>query len=357
MSNVHSFTSKDAIREEACLWVSRIDRGLTPEEKSEIRQWASISSTHAIELKLAAEFWDETSVLQELSSLFPIQFTENDDKNNYWVPAFAVACSAVFIALILTFLPIKTDNQELVENKKSHSQNTYATSVGENRSFRLPDGSVAHLNTDSELSIDYTPEVRRLSLLRGEVHFDVSHDATRPFSVEADTLSVTAIGTAFNIELGKGDIQLLVTDGKVLVTEQHVELSGNDVALLRSDTNEADNLIMSSGEKALLTVNNVKKADIQTERMTLADVQKELAWQQGMLVFQGEPLATVLQEIKRYNDINFDLSDESLGNIQVAGYFKAGDIEGLISTLESNFAIQHVRTEPKRITLSSIAEL
>jgi transmembrane sensor len=357
MSKVHSFTSKDAIREEACLWVSRIDRNLTIEEKAELRQWVSISSTHAIELKLAAEFWDETSVLQELSSLFPLQFSDNEPKNSYWTPVLAVACSAVFIALVLTFVPLTTTDQELVKTDIEQSQYLFVTSIGENRSFRLPDGSVAHLNTDSKLSIDYTTTARRLNLLKGEAHFDVTHDADRPFSVEADTLNVTAIGTAFNIALGGDDIELLVTDGKVLVTEQNVDLSRDDVELLKTPSNNTAHLIMSSGEKASLTSHQVKTVTFEAEKMSLADVQKELAWQQGMLVFQGERLIDVLEEIKRYNNINFDLSDQSLSDIQVAGYFKAGDIDGLINTLESNFNIQYERIEPNRIKLSSLVEL
>ncbi|TDF34877.1 DUF4974 domain-containing protein [Alteromonadaceae bacterium M269] len=353
MSNVHSFQSKDAIREEACLWISRIDRGLSIEEKAEIRKWASTSSAHALELKLAAEFWDETSVLQELSSLFPLQFTESEPKDNYLPPALAIACSVVLIAFVFTFLPFKGSEKQFDEDKKVSSHYVYATSMGENRSFRLPDGSAAHLNTDSELSIDYKPDSRSLQLLRGEVHFDVAHDAKRPFSVEAGALSVTAIGTAFNIELGAEDIELLVTDGRVLVTEQNIEITSTDVESLKAQPINNDNLIISSGEKANLTASRVKSADVETEKVTLAEVQKELAWQQGMLVFQGEQLSVVLEEVRRYNDINFDLADKTLGQIQVAGYFKAGDIEGLINTLESNFDIQHERTEPKRIKLSS----
>lgn len=356
MGKVHSFASKDAIREEACLWVSRIDRGLTHDEKAQLRLWASTSTTHANELKLAAEFWDETSVLQELSSLFPLQSADTETKNT-WPLAMAVACSTVFIALILTFRPAPTQDVETTAVNQSKAPTYYTTNIGENRSFTLPDGSVAHLNTDSKVSIDFTAKARRLNLLKGEAHFDVAHDASRPFSVEADTLNITAIGTAFNIALGGEDVELLVTDGKVLITEQDVVLSSSDIELLKKPATGNERLIMSSGEKASLSINSVKHIEFEKEDISLAEVQKELAWQQGMLVFQGEHLADVLEEIKRYNDISFELSDQSLSNLQVAGYFKAGDIEGLISTLESNFNIQHERTEPKRIRLFSVASL
>ena len=213
MSNVHPFESKDMIQEQACLWVSKIDRGLSPQEHEALRQWVSTSAIHATELKLAAEFWDETSVLQELSSLFPLQSNERERYKSYWFPAIAVACSVFFVALVLSYLPSTNNEETLSTVSLANDNRTFITAVGENESHRLPDGSVVHMNTNSEILIEYTSSIRRLSLLKGEAHFEVAHDTDRPFSVQADEINVTAIGTAFNIELGQpGDIELLVTD-------------------------------------------------------------------------------------------------------------------------------------------------
>lgn len=358
MSNIHAFESKDVIQEQACLWVSKIDRGLSAQEHEELRHWVATSATHATELKLAAAFWDETSVLQELSSLFPLQSHEKESQKSSWVPLLAVACSAMLVALVLSFILPMAHHDDTYPAINSSGSQTFITAIGQNESHRLPDGSVVNMNTNSELLIEYTPSVRRLTLLKGEAHFEVAHDVSRPFSVQADDINVTAIGTAFNIELGQpGDIELLVTDGRVLITDQETTIDQADLSSLRQDSTATDNLVVSSGEKAHLTTSNIKSSAVETEKVTLAQVQKELAWQQGMLVFQGESLLAVLEEVKRYNDIDFDVDDNAIGHIKVAGYFKAGDINGLVSTLEHNFDIKHELVTPRLIKLSSTASL
>ena len=73
MSNVSKFTSKDDIHEEACLWVSRIDRGLTSEETDTLRDWLNASQSHRRILFDVARVWDDLSVLNELKGMFPLR--------------------------------------------------------------------------------------------------------------------------------------------------------------------------------------------------------------------------------------------------------------------------------------------
>jgi transmembrane sensor len=82
-------------------------------------------------------------------------------------------------------------------------------------------------------------------------------------------------------------------------------------------------------------------------------VQSDLAWQQGMLVFHGEPLSEALKEISRYTSINFTLADDQVKQRRVAGYFKAGDIQGLLFALKNNFNITYSKRDDQTIVLSS----
>ena len=72
--------------------------------------------------------------------------------------------------------------------------------VGEQKNITLADGSKLHLNTDSIVTVDFTENARNIVLLRGEAHFDVAHDTSRPFTVTAGNNTVTAVGTAFNMQ-------------------------------------------------------------------------------------------------------------------------------------------------------------
>ena len=75
----------------------------------------------------------------------------------------------------------------------------YSTGPGGQRTVALPDGSVAILNTDSAIDVDYGRERRMVKLLYGEAHFEVAKDAQRPFQVLAVGGRTTAVGTAFAV--------------------------------------------------------------------------------------------------------------------------------------------------------------
>jgi transmembrane sensor len=75
----------------------------------------------------------------------------------------------------------------------------YATKVGEQRQVRLADGSLAALNTDSQLDVAYSTGRRDLTLRQGEAWFQVAHNAARPFEVHVGPVHVRATGTAFSV--------------------------------------------------------------------------------------------------------------------------------------------------------------
>ena len=88
------------------------------------------------------------------------------------------------------------------------------------------------------------------------------------------------------------------------------------------------------------------------QKISLDQVQRDLAWQQGMLIFDGEPLAKALKEVSRYTNTTFEISDVKIADLKVAGYFKAGDIDGLLQSLNFNFHINHQKTSENTIKLS-----
>jgi transmembrane sensor len=52
--------------------------------------------------------------------------------------------------------------------------------------------------------------------------------------------------------------------------------------------------------------------------------------------------------------MRFSISDESLRKRRVAGYFKVGDIDGLLSALKSSFSIEHERITENSIQLTAV---
>ena len=77
----------------------------------------------------------------------------------------------------------------------------YFMEAGQKLKIFLPDGSIAWLNSSSELSYqkEFSESMRNI-FLSGEAYFEVIKDSSRPFVVHSGPLAITATGTSFNID-------------------------------------------------------------------------------------------------------------------------------------------------------------
>lgn len=63
------------------------------------------------------------------------------------------------------------------------------------------------------------------------------------------------------------------------------------------------------------------------------------AWPQGKLVFDGTPLATVVERMNRYGSTPLVVADPDIADLAVSGTFRAGDAHELLSALELGWSI------------------
>jgi len=73
-----------------------------------------------------------------------------------------------------------------------------------------------------------------------------------------------------------------------------------------------------------------------------------------MLLFRGESLGYVIDELSRYSTTRFVFADDDIRTIQVGGYFNAKDIDVLLFTLEHNFSIDVTRTSEDVVLLTRL---
>lgn len=89
------------------------------------------------------------------------------------------------------------------------------TGRGEQRSFRLGDGSTVRLSGATAVDVRLEARARHAVLRRGEAYFDIVHDEARPFAVAAATSTTRVLGTAFDVDLTSGGVKLAVYRGRV----------------------------------------------------------------------------------------------------------------------------------------------
>lgn len=190
----------------------------------------------------------------------------------------------------------------------SNNAERIRTKVGEVRRLPLADGSVATVNTDSRLAVLVEPDKRLVQLDAGEAWFQVAHDTTRPFIVEAGDVRVRAVGTAFSVRKHDKGADVLVTEGAV-----ETWVVGR----------EQDRARIAAGAKTVVETKKTQIAVVQAPD----DVDRALAWRNGELALNGETLGYAVAEINRYNKIQLSVDDPKLAAAPLVGYFRTNEPE------------------------------
>lgn len=216
----------------------------------------------------------------------------------------------------------------------------YSTPLGGVAAVPMADGSRITLNTASEVRVDLTQSERRVELKHGEAFFEVAKDPSRPFVVEAGSKRVIAVGTKFSVRRDGGDVQVVVTEG--------------EVRLESVEAPRADDLELASTRVESLTPGKVARANAEgllVERKQLEDLQEQLAWRAGYLVFHETALADAVAEFNRYNAEKIVIDDPSVAAYRVSGKFRSTSFESFVRLLETAFPIE-ARYQNAEIRLS-----
>ncbi|GAA6206278.1 MULTISPECIES: FecR domain-containing protein [Thalassotalea] len=330
------------IKQQARTWVRCLNRGLTDSEKPQLIAWLNQNPLHHQALYKATSVFDNIKELNELNGVFPLE--KNDRLSGLSAKSLFLIMLLLSLMAILLGQSISTISVFPAENQMMN----YQTRIGEQHEFLLPDGSKVTLNTHSKITVNYNKNHRNIHLLYGEALFDVAKDKTRPFTVNTGNKSFTALGTVFNIQKNNElDMELYVSEGQVLVSNQ---LPSKKLAsLIETERAKHDSsMIITDGEKTVIE----NKQQQATFSLSQAQAEQELSWQQGMLIFSGETLKEALSEVSRYNKIQFEIANDDVSKIKIAGYFKAGDINGLLESLANNFNIKYKFNATNSIQLS-----
>ena len=215
------------------------------------------------------------------------------------------------------------------------------TAIGERATVALPDGSSMELNTHSAVTVRYTANERTVRLTRGEAHFIVASNARRPFSVHAGDRVVTAVGTAFTVQLKPDAIEVTVAEGKISLGAAHAK-HRERVPDLLDRTGPA----LEAGQSAVLQDGREAVATLPP-----AELERRLAWRQGMLAFAGEPLSHVLQELERYTDVAIEVTDPTLRTLPVAGRLRIDDVESMLEALQLMADVRVERLDDRHVRL------
>lgn len=238
------------------------------------------------------------------------------------VSSFATANMKYAVAAAIAFITVGLWYFQLDDSKRH-----YRTNVGEQFVTTLDDGSVIHLNTATNVSVDYGDTVRRIKLHDGEAFFDVEKDPKgRPFIVEAGNRAVRVVGTQFNVKISEEGTDIDVLEGTIELIESPGETATVMATITQGDAIRVDQQGSPTSPKP-------------------AQTQDVIAWQAGRIDFFADPLESVVSEFNRYSRKRIIIADDVLNNIPVSGSFRINEAPAFIDALEAGFDIVVLREE------------
>lgn len=292
-------TQEKQIELEAADWLVRlddVDRAADAQEQAEWIAWLQRSPRHVqayFDIANVSQSVDEVpqegrqrirEMLREYSAAqAPI---ETQSAKRHWLVAAAVAvCS---IAAVLWFAVDRPN---------------YRTGVGEQISYRLPDGSSMVLNTRSQAQVAMN-ERERIVKLDGEGLFTVARDAQRPFLVQTRNAVTRAIGTQFNVySQADGSTRVSCIEGVVQVAPTSPQNAAKPAAIM------------------LLAGQQVVVRDAVIKKESAPKISAATAWRKKTLVFEDAPLQEVAAQFNRYNVVQFSIAPEVGDERRLSGTF------------------------------------
>lgn len=301
--------------------VARRDRKAWSDKDEEALQaWLSESMAHRIAFWRLESVWDRAD---RLNALRPLAQPGK--------PAVPVvqrkATLFIAAAAAIGVIAIGTSTNLWLSQP---SATTYATPVGGRQTVPLEDGSSIELNTNTVLRMKFTNDRRVVELVRGEALFDVKHDSSRPFVVLAANHRVVDLGTKFLVREDGASL-------KVALIEGSARLEAMDVA---------KSAVLLPGDEALATARGLS-----VTRKSSNEMERELGWQRGVLVFQRTTLVEVANEYNRYNHRKIVIGDAKAGARVITATLPTHDVEGF-ARMARNFLGLSVSERGTEIVIS-----
>jgi transmembrane sensor len=196
----------------------------------------------------------------------------------------AAALIILITGVAVSYYFIGRDNRSLV---------TVTNPSGKIQMVILPDSSRIWLNALSTLSYNKSFNTSRDLQLDGEAFFQVTHDPSHPFTIDAGGVKTIVLGTSFNIKAYRSDknTKVSVITGKVKV---------------------------ASGSRQLAVLNPSQELRFDrtngTSNVSISDTSNVIAWQKGELRFSGQPLSEIAATLERWYGMRITFSNPGMAN-------------------------------------------
>ena len=343
------FPLNDAIESAAAEWLVRHDRGLTPAQQDEFLSWLTASAAHRASFERHRRLWGDFNALAqwrpEHGTVPNPDLLARHRRPSPWRWAAPALLAAAAVALLLVW-------------SSANRAPNHATLAFEATTYRqetLSDGSVLDLNRGAHVVVQFTAAERRVLLVQGEAQFAVAKNPARPFVVRAGGVEVRAVGTAFNVKLAGPNLEVLVTEGTVHVSQQTVVVTPTSMAAgaaAGSAPSAAPVVLaaLTAGQRTVIPVATVIAPPVVVPA-SVPEIARLLYWQPRLLDFESTPLAEVVETFNRRNPQRLVIGDEELRALTIVASIRSDNVESFVRLLEGTMGVRADRSSTGEIVL------
>lgn len=254
--------------------------------------WSHDTSEHSESIP-----FDKQKLFQEISK----KIDSNSSLTTRWhqKTAFRIAASfAAVIALSVSVFFLIRQNGKFTDKEML----SYSSGESISNEIVLSDGSKILLNKRTTLRYPkiFNRKERRVEL-SGEAFFQVYHNPNQPFIVVANGVEVEVLGTEFNVMAYPADDMVTATliSGKV------------KVKYIDPNSKQEQSVVLAPSHSATF-IPSQNRFEI-----SKVDVEAVTSWERGELVFNDEPLESIVSKLTRWYDVEFILSNDLKGKYRL----------------------------------------
>ncbi|MDN3669325.1 DUF4974 domain-containing protein [Echinicola jeungdonensis] len=201
---------------------------------------------------------------------------------------------------------------------------------GQKSKVSLPDGTLVHLNYESELRFpeQFSGSIREVELI-GEGFFEVEHDEDRPFIVKTGDLKTEVLGTTFNVNAIPHSSQTRVSlvSGKVKVKAKNKKAE-----------------FLSPGEEL-----RFQKISGKSSKGHF-NVEQVISWKDGVILFQDASFEEFVKRLSKWYGVDFQVYGDTPKNWKVNGRYENEKLEEILEGLQFVYDLKY-KIDGKNVTI------
>lgn len=338
-------TQRNSISEKLKITIVNYLYGKWDECDSQIlNDWLEESSENRQLFRQLVDLWESDQMVRREKDFNPDQawhrLESRMDAKHSFIDRFAgfkqiAKYAAVFIlALILGgtghYLMQKHTESAFTSSKITE----YTASYGSKTSLKLLDGSMVRLNAGTTLKYDQGfGRKNRYIELSGEAYFDVAKNEGLPFIVKAKEISITAVGTKFNVKAYAEEktIETVLLEGSV---KMQYHIGGKRKSIL-----------LDPDQKAIF------HTDLNDFTLSVINGNSEISWFADEWVIKNTRMDKFAKLLERRYDIDFTFEDDRVKQYEFGGKIQNETVEQVLTAITYSAPIKYKITN-RHVTLS-----